>query len=37
MLNKTMAKICKEDQQNPDKKVFHVSAQLFPVDEGPTT
>lgn len=37
MLNKTMAKICKEDQQSPDKKVFHVSAQLFAVDEGPTT
>lgn len=36
LLNKTMAKICKEDQSTPDKKVFHVSTQLFAVDDGPT-
>lgn len=37
LLNKTMAKICKEDQSTPDKKVFHVSTQLFAIDDGPTT
>lgn len=35
LMNKTMAKICKEDQTSPNKKVFHVSAQMFSVDEGP--
>lgn len=34
LLNKTMAKICKEDHPSLNKKVFHVSTQLFAVDEG---
>lgn len=35
MMNKVLAKICREDATNPNQKVFHVSTQIFAVDDGP--